>query len=189
MTLLKTSLKQTSQNKLAKHAIKVHKFGGSSLATAQAITRVVDIIRQNCQLNDLIVVSANGKTTDSLFALLSLTSQHDYAHSLREIAQQQFILIDELLNKTSAMQLTQLLSADIAQLTQCLSSDNRQSSNDILAFGELWSARLLSALLNEQICPSIMLDARDFLVIDSEQQSTVDNALSSAQLNTRIQFW
>ena len=54
-------------NQLAKHAIHVHKFGGSSLATAQCIERVVDIIRQNCQLNDLVVVSANGNTTDDLF--------------------------------------------------------------------------------------------------------------------------
>ena len=57
------------QNQLAKHAVHVHKFGGSSLASTQCIERVVEIIRQHCQLNDIVVVSANGGTTDALFAL------------------------------------------------------------------------------------------------------------------------
>ena len=59
----------TAENNLAKHSVNVHKFGGSSLANAQCIERVIDIIRQNCQLNDIIVVSANGITTDNLFLI------------------------------------------------------------------------------------------------------------------------
>ena len=64
-----------TENQLAKHAIHVHKFGGSSLATPECIARVVDIIQQNCQLNDIVVVSANGKTTDQLFELYSLACE------------------------------------------------------------------------------------------------------------------
>jgi len=178
----------TSQNKLEKHAINVHKFGGSSLANAQCIVRVVDIIRQNCQLNDIIIVSANGKTTNALFSLLALSDECNLTEALVELEQQQVLLIDELLNEKSAKQLTQLLATDIAQLTQWLSSDILQHRNDILAYGELWSARLLSALLNEKICPSNSIDARDFLVIDNEQKCQVDHALSSAQLKMRLQF-
>ena len=55
-----------SINKLVKHGVNIHKFGGSSLASTACIERVVNIIRQNCQLNDVIVVSANGKITDEL---------------------------------------------------------------------------------------------------------------------------
>ena len=178
----------TRKNKLEKHAINIHKFGGSSLANTQCIERAVDIIRQNCQLNDIIVVSANGKTTDDLFALLSLPENANLVEALSELAQEQSLLIESLLSEKIAKQLTQLLSIDIAQLTQWLSSDIVQHRNDILAFGELWSARLLSALLNEKICPSNSIDARDFLVIDNEQHCKVDHALSSGQLKTRLQF-
>lgn len=185
----------TPKNKLEKHANNVHKFGGSSLANAQCIDRVLDIIRQNCQLNDIIVVSANGKTTDCLFALLSFaetTETTDLASALSELLaeleHQQQTLINALLNEQNAKQLVQLLSIDIAQLTQWLSSDLFQHRNDILAYGELWSARLLSALLNEKICPSNAIDARDFLVIDNEKDCAVDHALSRAQLKTRLQF-
>jgi len=179
---------QTPKNKLEKHAINVHKFGGSSLANAQCIERVLEIIRQNCQLNDIVVVSANGKTTDYLFTLLNLAEEGDFNESLAELQAQQSTLISEILNENNAKQLTQLLLKDIVQLTQWLSSDFVQHRNDILAFGELWSARLLSALLNEKICPSNAIDARDFLVIDNEQSCTVDHALSSAQLKTHLQF-
>jgi len=63
---------QPALNKLIKHAVKVHKFGGSSLANTACIERAVNIIRQNCQINDVIVVSANGKITDDLLNLIFL---------------------------------------------------------------------------------------------------------------------
>ena len=179
---------QRPQNKLAKHAVNVHKFGGSSLANAQCIERVVDIIRQNCQLNDIVVVSANGKTTDSLFAILAHTDSVDLTAALSELEQQQLLLINALLNEKSSKQLAQLLAIDIVQLRTWLSNDLIQHRNDILAYGEVWSARLLSALLNEKICPSNSIDARDFLVIDNEQSCTIDHALSGAQFKTRLQF-
>lgn len=205
------SVINTTENKLAKHAIHVHKFGGSSLATTECIKRALEIIRQNCQLNDIVVVSANGKTTDGLFSVY-LQAENLQAQKLvidiandSEVAQlteleqalsnavsilteQQAQLIKDLLNENNAKQLTQLLLTDVADLTVWLSGDLRAHHNDILALGEVWSARLLSALLNEQVCPSNSIDSRDFLVIDNEQSCLVDNAISSAQLRQRRQF-
>lgn len=192
---VKMTILNGTENKLAKHAINIHKFGGSSLANEQCIERVLDIIRQNCQLNDIVVVSANGKTTDGLFALLNLVEakrEIDFTATLDrllvELQQQQLILINALLNEHNGKQLTQLLSADITQLAQWLNGNLQTHRNDILAFGELWSARLLSALLNEKICPSHAIDARDFLVINNEQDCAIDNALSLAHLKTHLQF-
>jgi len=188
----------TAENRLAKHAIQVHKFGGSSLATAKCIKRAVEIIRENCQLNDIVVVSANGKTTDGIFSIYSLvehiTSEQktqtsdELTHAIAELEQQQAQLITELLNDNNTKQLLHLLHKDIEQLTTWLAGDIVQHHNDILALGEVWSARLLSALLNEQVCPSNSIDARDFLVIDNEQDCVVDTAISAAQLRQRRQF-
>ncbi|KGJ88502.1 bifunctional aspartate kinase/homoserine dehydrogenase II [Colwellia psychrerythraea] len=187
-----------TENKLAKHAIQVHKFGGSSLATPKCINRALEIIRENCQLNDIVVVSANGKTTDRLFALYSLVEetmveqaiQHsdELTQAIDDLAQEQATLITELLNANNTKQLLLRLNKDIAQLTTWLSGDIVQHHNDILALGEVWSARLLSALLNEQVCPSNSIDSRDFLVIDNEQSCVVDTALSTVQLRERRQF-
>lgn len=199
--MIKEEVKQASaltasavtHNKLAKHAIHVHKFGGSSLATPECIQRALDIIRQNCQLNDIVVVSANGKTTDALFSLYLLAEQlpidkNSLTAAVNELAQQQQLLIEQLLNANNARQLLQRLDKDIAQLSLWLSDALSSHRNDILAFGEVWSARLLSALLNEQVCPSISIDAREFLVIDNEQSGLVEHALSTTQLKQQLQF-
>jgi aspartokinase/homoserine dehydrogenase 2 len=182
-----------TQNKLAKHAIHVHKFGGSSLATPECIQRVLGIIRQNCQLNDIVVVSANGKTTDALFALYllaeqSATTKQSLDEAIKTLAAQQHLLINQLLNANNARQLIQRLTRDIEQLSLWLLTDLASHHNDILALGEVWSARLLSALLNEQVCPSISIDAREFLVIDNEQSGLVESALSTTQLKQQLQF-
>ena len=187
-----------TENKLAKHAIQVHKFGGSSLATPKCIKRALEIIRENCQLNDIVVVSANGKTTDRLFALYSLVEEamaeqtvqtsDELTQAIEDLAQEQATLITELLNANNTKQLLLRLNKDIAQLTTWLSADIVEHHNDILALGEVWSARLLSALLNEQVCPSNSIDSRDFLVIDNEQSCVVDTALSAVQLRERRQF-
>ncbi|PKH88934.1 bifunctional aspartate kinase/homoserine dehydrogenase II [Colwellia sp. Bg11-28] len=187
-----------AENKLAKHAIQVHKFGGSSLATPKCIKRALEIIRENCQLNDIVVVSANGKTTDRLFALYSLVERtiaedtiqksDELTQAIDELAKEQAQLITELLNANNTKQLLLRLHKDIEQLTTWLTADIVQHHNDVLALGEVWSARLLSALLNEQVCPSNSIDSRDFLVIDNEQSCVVDTALSAAQLRQRRQF-
>lgn len=176
------------RNQLAKHAQNVHKFGGSSLASTQCIERVVDIIRQHCQLNDVVVVSANGDTTDALFELLQLASVEQVAFDI-ELEQLQIMqteLISSLLNNNSAVQLIQWLKADIEQLSTWLTASAEQHQADILAFGELWSARLLSAVLSERVCPSYFVDARDFLVIDNDKNCAVENTISKQQLSNKL---
>jgi len=178
----------SGNNQLAKHAIHVHKFGGSSLATTQCIERVVDIIRQNCQLNDLVVVSANGNTTDDLFNICQLAIDNSDALQLaiEALTKSQSTLINELLNSSSAARLIEVLSTDIEQLNHWLTNQPSQHLADILAFGEFWSARLLSAVLSEQVCPSYSIDARNFLVINNEKDCAVDNQRSSQQFQQQL---
>ncbi|GLX78139.1 bifunctional aspartokinase II/homoserine dehydrogenase II [Thalassotalea insulae] len=178
------------RNQLAKQAVHVHKFGGSSLATAQCIERVVDIIRQHCQLNDLVVVSANGDTTDALFATyqLALERQDTLTSAIAQLYQAQVELIKSLLSAATAERMIDYLKSDIQQLTHWLTSTPEQYQADFLSFGELWSARLLSAILSERVCPSYYLDARDFLVINNDQQCVVDNGISLEQFNQVTQL-
>lgn len=61
-----------AHNKLTKQAIQVHKFGGSSLASVECVNRAVNIIQAHCKLDDIVVVSANGDTTDALLKLYEL---------------------------------------------------------------------------------------------------------------------
>ncbi|MDW1501917.1 hypothetical protein, partial [Vibrio sp. YT-19(2023)] len=48
----------------------LHKFGGSSLANPECYLRVADILKEYSVENDLVVVSAAGKTTNRLIEFL-----------------------------------------------------------------------------------------------------------------------
>jgi len=178
----------SKKNQLLKHAIHVHKFGGSSLANVEAIERVVDIIKNKGKPNDFIVVSANGKTTDKLVAIYqqALSASPATMESINNLYQAQLLLINRLLS-AHAKQLEQLLNQDIEQLKNWLVHKNNDTSSvkkneaNIFALGELWSARLLSAVLNERVCESYVIDARDFLVVNNERDCIVDEQLSKQQ--------
>ena len=187
-----------AQNQLVKHAVNVHKFGGSSLASVACIERVIDIIKQNCQLGDLVVVSANGNTTNTLFSLYQLANERTGESNVRtndtldkaisKLHLQQQDLLNALLKSSHIDRLSHLLTNDIEQLRLWLSNNVGPYQSNILAFGELWSARLLSAVLNERVCPSYYLDARDFLVVNNNHDCEVDYPISAAQFNRQIQY-
>jgi aspartokinase/homoserine dehydrogenase 2 len=178
----------TEKNQLAKHAVHVHKFGGSSLATVQCIERVVNIIRTHCKLNDFIVVSANGKTTDALIAIYkqALDNADELAESIATLKSSQLQLISELVTE-GKQQLENQLNNDIQQLVEWTGLNVTQYEASILAFGELWSARLLSSVLNEHVCSSYFIDSRDFLVVNNDQNCVVDDVLSSQRFSSLLQ--
>ena len=54
----------------------VHKFGGSSLADPVCYRRVASIVEQQVGGDELIVVSAAGKTTNRLIQLVEIGRAH-----------------------------------------------------------------------------------------------------------------
>ncbi|MCH2056372.1 MAG: bifunctional aspartate kinase/homoserine dehydrogenase II [Thalassotalea sp.] len=157
-------------NKLFKHAVQVHKFGGSSLASTECINRVVDIIQHNCQLQDIVVVSANGDTTDELIEIyeLALSNSEQVHQAIEQLETKQQALIASLLSTEKASDVFEIVTQDIKKLSQWLQLDISEHKAELLAFGESWSASLLAAILSERVCLSYALDARNFLVIDNE---------------------
>ena len=56
----------------------VMKFGGSSVESAAAIQRVAAIVLDHRERKPVVVVSAMGKTTDALLAILRLTTEGNH---------------------------------------------------------------------------------------------------------------
>ncbi|PST93030.1 bifunctional aspartate kinase/homoserine dehydrogenase II [Photobacterium sp. NCIMB 13483] len=164
----------------------LHKFGGSSLANADCYRRVADILRAYSNYNDLVVVSAAGKTTNQLLLWLEqLVTDGRLAHetllSIRVFQQQ---LINELLDPQDAEPLQQQLYAELALIAQWGQlTMTAEVKNAVLGHGELWSARLLSALLNQCQLAAIDIDSRLFLRADHAVQPEVDKVLSAPLLD------
>ncbi|TRX57869.1 bifunctional aspartate kinase/homoserine dehydrogenase II [Thalassomonas sp. M1454] len=164
--------------------ISVHKFGGSSLANAQCIERVVAILKDNANLSDLVVVSANGKTTDQLFALLANDNdESEFNQQLELVLANQQQLISELLSGQNEHELLSALSADIDQIKLWRSNiELAAQRNNLLAFGEVWSARLLAKVISTKICPANAIDARQVYILDSTNNFQLDESLSQQNL-------
>ncbi|WP_338591574.1 bifunctional aspartate kinase/homoserine dehydrogenase II [Shewanella khirikhana] len=147
----------------------LHKFGGSSLADADCYRRVAHILLTQGHSDDLVVVSAAGKTTNFLYKLLSLRDAKElWQEELQVLISYQQTLIEQLLSAEQARHLRERLSTDKAQLVSLLSLEtlNDYQTSHVVSFGERWSARLMAALLRESGVAASHVDACSILVAD-----------------------
>ncbi|WP_404341285.1 bifunctional aspartate kinase/homoserine dehydrogenase II [Pseudoalteromonas mariniglutinosa] len=149
----------------------VHKFGGSSLSSAERYQAVAKIILANSQLGDCVVVSAAGKTTDNLVKLWQSYQQQDsqaVSDILLLIDNHQQALITPLLQGESRELAFANLQADLAIITDKI-QQQQLSEAWLLAHGELWSARLLASYLVQLGLTAQALDARQLFTLHEGQ--------------------
>lgn len=159
----------------------LHKFGGSSLADIQCYLRVAGIMAEYSRVGDIMVVSAAGSTTNQLISWLQLSqSDRIAAHQVQqELRRYQTELISGLLQAQQAALLIQQFISDLDYLAELLDgSMNDAVYAEVVGHGEVWSARLMSALLNKQGMSAEWLDARDFLRAERLVQPQVDEGRS-----------
>ncbi|EKO3505336.1 bifunctional aspartate kinase/homoserine dehydrogenase II [Vibrio fluvialis] len=158
----------------------LHKFGGSSLADPECYQRVAHILQEYSQADDLVVVSAAGKTTNRLIAFLdALNKDGRIAHeALQSLRLYQSELIGGLLDGDTADQLLTQLNNEFVALGELAAPLNKAQQAAVLGHGEVWSSRLLAALLNQLKLPAVAQDARAFLRAESGTQPEVDRARS-----------
>ncbi|MBB1270972.1 bifunctional aspartate kinase/homoserine dehydrogenase II [Shewanella sp. SR44-3] len=147
----------------------LHKFGGSSLADADCYRRVAHILLTHGHSDDLVVVSAAGKSTNFLYKLLNLRDTGQlWQEELQVLISFQQTLIEQLLSNEQARDLRERLSNDKAQLASLLSLElrNDYQISHVVSFGERWSARLMAALLRESGVAASHVDACSILVAD-----------------------
>ncbi|MGR5140754.1 bifunctional aspartate kinase/homoserine dehydrogenase II [Photobacterium sp. DNB23_23_1] len=167
----------------------LHKFGGSSLADPECYLRVADILREYSNDNDLVVVSAAGKTTNSLIEWLELLDKdgrqaHEALQSLRSYQQ---TLIESLLDGKAADELLTQLHLELGVLSNLAEKPRDEAEQaKVLGHGEQWSARLLAALLSKQQLSAVSVDSRCFLRAERSAQPEVDRALSRPLLKEQL---
>ncbi|NVC94356.1 bifunctional aspartate kinase/homoserine dehydrogenase II [Vibrio natriegens] len=158
----------------------LHKFGGSSLANPECYLRVAGILKEYSAENDLVVVSAAGKTTNRLIEFLEgLEKDGRIAHeALQSLRQFQISLIEELLEGDAQEQLLASLQDEFSTLSELTSPLTEAQKAAVLGHGEVWSSRLLAALLTQKQLPAVAQDARAFLRAEAGTQPEVDRARS-----------
>jgi aspartate kinase len=169
--------------------MQVFKFGGASVKDADAVKNVTTIVQSFATKKLVIIVSAMGKTTNKLEAIIaacanqnkSLFDQHfkeleDYHN---QIVGQLFPEKNEMLN----IQLGIYFSEINRMFVQYKSFEHNTFYDKMVAFGELLSTRIVEAHLEKSAVKSAWLDASKVVITDDKFRSaTVDMSLTEAKI-------
>jgi len=159
----------------------LHKFGGSSLADVKCYLRVAGIMAEYGNPGDMMVVSAAGSTTNQLISWLKLSqsdrlSAHQVQQALRRYHTE---LITGLLPPEMAEPLIAHFIQDLERLAVLLDGKITDAVYaEVVGHGEVWSARLMAAVLSKKELPAAWLDAREFLRAERAAQPQVDEGRS-----------
>ncbi|MDN3379423.1 MULTISPECIES: bifunctional aspartate kinase/homoserine dehydrogenase II [unclassified Pseudoalteromonas] len=149
----------------------VHKFGGSSLSSPERYQAVANIILANSEVGDCVVVSAAGKTTNTLVKLWQSYQQDDLqavSDILLLLDNHQRTLIEQLLTAQAKQQALSLLQQELAQLAE-QAKQQTLTEAPLLAHGEVWSARLLASYLQQLGLAAKDIDARQLFTLNDGQ--------------------
>lgn len=175
--------------------MKILKFGGSSVANAENIKKVVSIINQPEYNNTIVVVSAFAGVTDQLIStgtqaakgdevyketLLALEKKHiDAAKNLLPVATQSSCL------SSIKQQFNEL--EDICEGVFRLGELSNRTQDRIISFGELLSSKIIAAYLQSMHIANEWIDSRELIKTNSNFGfATVDFALTNQLIVEKI---
>jgi aspartate kinase len=151
--------------------MKVFKFGGASVRSAEGIRNIQQIVTQNT--DDLfIVISAMGKTTNAMEEVLAffMAGKRTEAHAkLTEVEAYHIEIIDALFDDKA---IGRAAIADVfaelnSYIDNGLPTDYDRCYDYLVSFGEVISTKIISEYLNFSGVQNVWLDMRKLLVTDS----------------------
>jgi aspartate kinase len=169
--------------------MKVFKFGGASVATAERIRNVGGILKRYRDEKLLVIISAMGKTTNALEKVAEA-----FFAGRKDEALQLFTAIKEEHNKIAA----ELQSGELPQLNdfyteiEWLLHDKPVRPFDyyydqIVCVGELLSTGIVAAYLNHTGLPTAWFDVRDVIRTDNTfRDARIDWAVTAQKVEQDV---
>ena len=175
--------------------MQVLKFGGSSLANANNINKVVAIVQNSLIKNNniIIVLSALGGTTDALIDAAVAASGGDlsYKEKLIALEQRHLATVKELIPLDQQSSILSLVKKrcngieDICNGVFLLRELSNRTKDAIISFGELISSQIFAARLKSLGIQNTWKDSRELIVTDSEFGSAnVDFSVTSKNIQS-----
>ena len=156
--------------------MQVLKFGGSSVANAENINKVVEIIKNNsADTKTVVVVSALGGITDLLLKTAALAEANDeeYKTLLQEIETKHLQAVKDLIpvqQQSAVLSLVKKIcneAEDICNGIFLLGELSARTKDKIVSYGELLSSQIIAVKLNSAGLAAEWKDSRELIVTDS----------------------
>ena len=153
----------------------VMKFGGTSVANFEAITRTIFIIGGKLDQKPVVVVSALSKVTDLLYKISDAAASQDQAQTrelLAELRQRHVNLASQLLEqspmmKEDAVARVNSICDDLDELANAVCAVGELSDRNkaiIISNGELLSSTIICFAMNSKGIRTNFIDARKMMI-------------------------
>jgi aspartokinase/homoserine dehydrogenase 1 len=175
--------------------MQVLKFGGSSVGTIAAITKVIAIVKARVQTKpSIVVVSAMSGVTDQLILLGQTAAQGNEAYKtmVQNLAQKHEDAVLALLptaQQASALSMVKALIQEIESNCVTIYNENvltLRMQDCLMSYGEILSSKIIAAAFETEGVDQVWLDSRAMIKTNSAYSSAV---VDSALTNQTIQAY
>ncbi len=172
--------------------MKVFKFGGASVKDAEAVRNVGEILKAYTDQKLLVVISAMGKTTNGLEAVLEAyyNKAENTQDLFNKVKKQHFDCLRALFKDEQHPAFAEL-NDTFVEIDWILEDEPQESYNylydQLVSMGEFASTRILSSWLKEIGINHTWLDVRDCIKTDNKyREATVDWVETETEIKKRI---
>ena len=164
--------------------MKVLKFGGSSVGSADAISKVIAVVTESSKQEPVIVVvSAMSGVTDQLLMLAQSASQGNEAYKtiIQNIEQKHLDAVRALLpiqQQSSTLSLVKQLLNELESNCEglfMLKELSMRMQDKIISYGEILSSKIISAAFEAKGLKQQWVDSRNLISTDSKYFNAVVN--------------
>ena len=176
--------------------MKIFKFGGASVKDSDGVKNLVKILNYLGQQQTLIVISAMGKTTNSLELLVKnyFDNKDDLQYSLNEVFNCHNKILDDLFKEDNHQ-----IFSDVKEVFENLrgflkrnkSPDYSFVYDQVVSFGEILSTKIINSYLNYSNIRCNWVDARVLIKTDSKYRDAnlnweITKASISKNIDTKL---
>jgi aspartokinase/homoserine dehydrogenase 1 len=172
-----------------KNDMQVLKFGGSSVGTIDAISKVIAIVKGRVQKTPtIVVVSAMSGITDQLILLAQTASQGNegYKTIIQSLAEKHEDAVRALLPASQQSKTLSIVKELILEIeSHCATIFNEgifslRMQDCLMSYGEILSSKIIAAAFEAEGVDQVWLDARAMIKTNSTYSSAVvDRALTN----------
>jgi aspartate kinase len=153
------------------------KFGGTSVADADAMRRLMEIVRSEAKRSGppVVVVSAMSKVTDELLRMVADAARGEretISPGVEHVLQRHLAVIEALVGPSESQLVAGQIAEQVEELRAMLTAlsilreASPRSVDGVAAVGELLSSRVVTAALRATGVDAVWVDARRVIVTD-----------------------
>lgn len=152
--------------------MQVLKFGGSSVANAQNINKVISIVKETLKHDKAVIVSsAISGATDALIAIANAAKEQNnhYQTLIDQLEERHISIIDELITSDDNSSIKNICGELFGKLREIckgvylLKELSELSQDHIVSFGELLSTKIISAKFKSLNISHVWKDSRELI--------------------------